>query len=129
MTSKIKTLVVEYFRGVDDEDITAVLGTLRFNCVFSIETHRIKLQGHYQISEMLHRLWKNHQWVRHDHFHYVEDISASDLAVRFRVTNKLHSNKLIFKSNCNFFTMEASKFSEIRVYMAGENTLNLNEVT
>lgn len=127
MISNIKTLVTAYFRGVDNEDINTVLNTLHIDCKFSIETHGIKLQGHNQISKMLHYLWKNHQWVRHDHFFYIEDASALEIAVRFKVTNKLHNNALVFKSNCNFFTLKENKFSNIRVYMAGENTLTLNQ--
>ena len=34
---------------------------------------------------------------------------------------------IINKSNCNFFTVRDGLFSEIRVYMAGENTLNKND--
>ena len=129
MIPNIKKLINAYFRGVDEKDINGVLGTLQIDCLFSIETHGIKLQGHNQISEMLHRLWENHQWVLHDQFHYVEDASALEVAVRFQVTNKLRSNQVVFKSNCNFFTVKENKFSHIRVYMAGENTLNVNVAT
>lgn len=33
-----------------------------------------------------------------------------------------HGN-LVHKSNCNFFTVKDDLFSEVRVYMSGENTL------
>ena len=126
MIHNMKKLVTKYFRGVDEEDIDAVLSTLQNDCLFSIETHYVKLQGHDQISEMLHRLWKNHKWVRHDQFYFIEDTTAVEIAVRFQVKNKLLSNKLVRKSNCNFFTFKENKFSNIRVYRAGENTLNIN---
>ena len=38
-------LVLRYFKGVDKEDINAILTTLTEDCVFSIETHKIKLVG------------------------------------------------------------------------------------
>jgi hypothetical protein len=47
--------------------------------------------------------------------------------VRFRVTNKLNGGGIVNKSNCNFFTVRDGLFSEIRVYMAGENTLNKDD--
>ena len=123
MISNMKKLVTEYFRGVDEEDINQILSTLKIDCVFSIETHDVLLQGHKQISGMFYRLWKNHKWVQHRQFYFVEDLPALKIAVRFQVTNKLLNNKLVLKSNCNFFTVKENKFSSIRVYMAGENTL------
>jgi hypothetical protein len=48
----------------------------------------------------------------------------NQVAVRFQVINILHNDQIISKSNCNFFTLKDGIFSEVRVYMAGENTLN-----
>ena len=93
-------------------------------CVLTVETHGVKLSSHEEISAMFHRLWGNHQWVKHDQFNWVEGATDDDIAVRFRVTNKLKNGEIVNKSNCNFFTMKQGLFSEIRVYMAGENTLN-----
>jgi hypothetical protein len=76
---------------------------------------------------MFERLWDHHQWVKHDQFHFVEETSGNDIAVRFRVTNKLKNGELVNKSNCNFFTIQDGLFTEIRVYMAGENTLNKDD--
>ena len=122
--SKIRSMVKTYFRGVDDEDLSLLLGTLSEECVFSIETHGIKLIGHDAISGMFHRLWSNHKWVRHDQFSFVEDTQNDAIAVRFMVTNQLPDDKLVYKSNCNIFTLKGNKFSEVRVYMSGENTLD-----
>jgi len=44
--------------------------------------------------------------------------------VRFQVKNVLRDDQIVSKSNCNFFTLKDGIFSEVRVYMAGENTLN-----
>jgi hypothetical protein len=38
--------------------------------------------------------------------------------------NTLHSGQLVYKSNCNFFTVTDGRFSTVTVYMAGENTLD-----
>ena len=63
--SKLKPedLVLRYFKGVDKEDINAILTTLTEDCVFSIETHKIKLVGHEEITNMFKRIWKNHKSV------------------------------------------------------------------
>lgn len=123
-SGELRSMVVSYFHGVDHEDLPLLLSTLSPHCVFSIETHNIKLIGHEAITGMFHRLWSNHKWVRHDQFSFVENVESDAVAVRFRVTNQLHDGQLVHKSNCNFFTSERGKFNEVRVYMAGENTLD-----
>ena len=117
-------LVLRYFKGVDKEDINAILTTLTEDCVFSIETHKIKLVGHEEITSMFKRLWKNHKSVEHREFYFVKDHISNRIAVRFQVKNVLHNDQIVLKSNCNFFTLKNGIFSEVRVYMAGENTLN-----
>ena len=117
-------LVLRYFKGVDKEDIKAILTTLTEDCVFSIETHKIKLVGHEEITSMFKRLWKNHKSVKHKEFYFVKDHISNQIAVRFQVKNVLHNGQIVLKSNCNFFTLKNGIFSEVRVYMAGENTLN-----
>ena len=120
-------LVLKYFKGVDEENISSVLDTLTEDCVFSIETHGIKLDGHDEITSMFKRLWKNHASVEHKDFYFVRDAVESQIAVRFQVRNVLYNNQIVSKSNCNFFTLKDGIFSEVRVYMAGENTLNKEE--
>ena len=120
-------LVLKYFKGVDEENISSVLDTLTKDCVFSIETHGIKLNGHDEITSMFKRLWKNHASVEHKDFYFVRDAVESQIAVRFQVRNVLYNNQIVSKSNCNFFTLKDGIFSEVRVYMAGENTLNKEE--
>ena len=68
-----ENLVLQYFKGVDEEDIDAILKTLTEDCVFSIETHRIKLVGHEEITSMFKRLWKNHKSVEHKEFNFVNE--------------------------------------------------------
>ena len=117
-------LVLDYFKGVDEENIDAILITLTEDCVFSIETHGIKLVGHKEIISMFKRLWKNHKSVEHKEFYFVKDPIGNQIAVRFQVKNVLRDDQIVSKSNCNFFTLKDGVFSEVRVYMAGENTLN-----
>ena len=117
-------LVLNYFKGVDEKDIVAILRALTKDCIFSIETHGVKLVGHEEITSMFKRLWKNHKTVEHKEFYFVKDCISNQLAVRFKVKNVHHNGQIVLKSNCNFFTLKDGIFSEVRVYMAGENTLN-----
>ena len=122
-----ENLVLKYFKGVDEENISSVLDTLTEDCVFSIETHGIKLVGHDEITSMFKRLWKNHASVEHKDFYFVKDAMKNQVAVRFQVINILHNDQIISKSNCNFFTLDKNLFSEVRVYMTGENTLDKSD--
>ena len=122
--NNLQQLVRSYFRGVDDQDIDMILSTLTPDCVFLVETHGVRLSGHNEIRGMFDRLWSHHAAVRHDRFHFVDGGNSLDVAVRFRVTNTLHDGSLVYTSTCNFFTAKDRLFSEVRVYMAGENTLD-----
>ena len=126
MVSELKDRVIDYFRGVDTQDIQLILSTLTSDCYFAVETHGVSMHGSKAISQMFERLWANHQWVKHDQFEWVICKSEEAIAVRFQVTNKLLNGQLVNKSNCNFFNCTQGLFSEVRVYMAGENTLDQN---
>ena len=103
MASELKDKVIDYFKGVDTQDIQLILSTLTSDCYFSVETHGVNMSGSKAISQMFERLWANHQWVKHDQFEWVICKSEEAIAVRFQVTNKLLDGRLIHKSNCNFF--------------------------
>ena len=124
MNSSPRRMVTDYFNFVDSENLTSILELMTEDCSFNVETHGVKLKGLKQISTMFERLWDNHEWVKHDQFEWVEGRLQQDIAVRFKVTNKLHDGTLVHKSNCNFFTLQNGLFSTVRVYMAGVNTLN-----
>ena len=124
MACELKDKVIDYFRGVDTQGIQLILSTLTNNCYFAVETHGVSMHGTKAISQMFERLWANHQWVKHDQFAWVVCKSETAIAVRFQVTNKLLNGQVVKKSNCNFFNSENGLFSQIRVYMQGENTLN-----
>tara|TARA_Y100000591_G_scaffold293346_1_gene281203 strand:+ start:95 stop:478 length:384 start_codon:yes stop_codon:yes gene_type:complete len=126
MVSELKDRVIDYFRGVDTQDIQLILSTLTSDCYFAVETHGVSMHGSKAISQMFERLWANHQWVKHDQFEWVICKSEEAIAVRFQVTNKLLDGQLVHKSNCNFFNCTQGLFSEVRVYMAGKNTLAQN---
>lgn len=117
-------LVEKYFTAVDQEDLPVLLSTLTEDCVFSVETHRVRLEGHEAVSAMFKRLWRNHRSVRHDRFVYVPDPDGKRIAARFHVENIEIDGSLTHKSNCNFFEITGKRFSAVAVYMSGANTLD-----
>lgn len=116
-------LVTRYFTAVDAENLPALLETLCADCVFSVETHGVRLQGHGQITDMFNRLWADHAAVLHHAFTHVPDPATGAIASRFTVQNTEHDGRLTHKSNCNFFEIREGRFASVRVYMAGPNTL------
>ena len=116
-------LVKRYFAGVDGEDIDALLGTLTEDCVFTVETHGVRLMGHDAIRGMFARLWSDHAGVLHHKFTFVPDPEGNRIAARFGVRNTHHDGDVVIKSNCNFFEVRGDRCSAVAVYMAGPNTL------
>lgn len=117
-------LVTRYFQAVDTEDLPTILDTLRGDCVFTVETHGVRLEGQEAISDMFRRLWANHRAVRHRAFVYVTDPEHGRVAARIQVENTETDGSLTHKSNCSFFEIKDGKFSAVAVYMAGPNTLD-----
>ena len=116
-------LVTRYFTAVDTEDLPMLLTTLSEDCVFTVETHGVRLEGHAAIGDMFARLWQDHQAVRHHMFTHVPDPVGGRIASRFQVENTELDGSLTRKSNCNFFEIEGGEFKSVAVYMAGPNTL------
>ncbi len=116
-------LVERYFASVDAEDLPGLLNALTAGCVFTVETHGVRLEGHAAISGMFTRLWDGHEAVRHHGFTHVSDPAGRRIASRFQVENTELDGSLTRKSNCNFFEIDGDRFSAVAVYMAGPNTL------
>ena len=127
MIQSAKDLVLKYFKAVDDQDLGSILETMKPDCLFRVETHSVQLNGQKEIEQMFRRLWRNHKSVKHENFYFIEDDRTGSVAVRFNVVNSLGDGGLVFKSNCNFFTLDKNLFSEVRVYMTGENTLDKSD--
>lgn len=120
-------LVKRYFDAVDGEDLPGLLDTLAPECVFTVETHGVRLEGHAEISAMFTRLWADHAAVLHYDFTFVPDPGTGQIATRFTVKNTEHDASQTHKSNCNFFEIARGRFTTVRVYMTGQNTLKGTE--
>lgn len=119
----LERLVLRYFAGVDGEDFDGVRDTLADDCLFTVETHGVRLEGIAAIERMLRRLWDDHASVEHKDFVFTTAPDEGRVAVRFAVVNTHHDGTLAHKSNANFFEARGGKFTRVSVYMAGENTL------
>lgn len=121
---KMIALVSRYFQGADQQNFDDIAATLSEDCVFTVETHGVKLQGHAEIAAMFSWLWENHTAVEHKDFSYVVSPNCDRIATQFTVVNTELDGSLTTKSNCNFFRIQDGKFTHVAVYMAGPNTLD-----
>ena len=84
MASELKDKVIDYFKGVDTQDIQLILSTLTSDCYFSRRLG-VNMSGSRAISQMFERLWTNHQWVKHDQFEWV--ICKSEEAISCAISS------------------------------------------
>ena len=119
-------LVRRYFDGVDGEDFATISDVFTADCVFSVETHGVRLERRDEIEAMFARLWANHKSVRHEDFTFVAAPADNRIAAQFTVINTHHDGRVTRKSNCNFFELRGGRFKSVAVYMAGENTLDID---
>ena len=53
MSLSPKQMVIDYFHFVDTEDLSSILELLARDCVFTVETHAVRLTGDKEITAML----------------------------------------------------------------------------
>jgi ketosteroid isomerase-like protein len=117
-------MVEQYFAAVDNQDFEALKAVLDVDCVFTVETHGVELDGIEAIEGMFLKLWADHKAVQHKNFKHLPDETEGCIASQFTVVNTEHDGSLTYKSNCNFFEVGGMQFSKVAVYMAGANTLH-----
>lgn len=120
---RLPRLAEAYFAAVDRMDLAATLACFTPDARFTITTYDTVYQGRDTgLRGMFERLNARYARVWHGDFDHV--VQAPDrIASRFRVENLGHDGVKRVKNNCNFFRLEGERFSEVFVYMSGDNSL------
>lgn len=122
--SELIALAERYFAAVDRMDVAATLACFAPDARFSIATYSNVYQGRdTEIAGMFKRLNERYAEVWHGDFDHVTDVPAQRIASRFRVENITHEGQKLVKNNCNFFRVQDGLFTEVFVYMSGDNSL------
>jgi ketosteroid isomerase-like protein len=122
--SELIALAERYFAAVDRMDVAATLTCFAPDARFSIATYSNVYQGRdTEIAGMFERLNGRYVKVWHVDFDHVTDVPAQRIASRFRVENITHEGQKLVKNNCNFFRVQDGLFTEVFVYMSGDNSL------
>jgi hypothetical protein len=122
-TTNMAAMVETYFRGVDQRDRDMILSVMTPDCRFHVETHGDGVVGHQAIGAMFDHIWKSPGSVVHDTFVHTIDPVAGRIASQFRVIYNRADGSVLVKSNANVFTLRGTLFSDVAVYMTGENRL------
>ena len=122
--SELIALAERYFAAVDRMDVAATLACFAPDARFTIATYNTLYQGRdTEIAGMFKRLNERYAKVWHCDFDHVTDVPAQRIASRFRVENITHEGQKLVKNNCNFFRVQDGLFTEVFVYMSGDNSL------
>lgn len=122
--SELIALAERYFAAVDRMDVAATLACFAPDARFFIATYSNVYQGRdTEIAGMFERLNERYAKVWHGDFDHVTDVPAQRIASRFRVENISHAGQKLVKNNCNFFRVQDGLFTEVFVYMSGDNSL------
>lgn len=119
----LAAMVEEYFAAVDRKDMPGTLGFFVPDARFTIATFDVEYRGRdSQIRGMFERLFGRYQEIWHGRFDHVAGGPAR-IATRFDVENRTADGTVYRKHNANFFRLQDGRFSEVFVYMSGDNAL------
>lgn len=121
----IDIVTKRYFDGVDNYNLQQVLDCFHEDAVLAEATsntvHRGRDSG---IRAMFEGLFAAHGRIWHGNFVHTADPASESICSQFsvEVTPKGAEEELRYE-NCNRFYLKDGKFSEVVVYMSGENLL------
>lgn len=116
-------LVEHYFRCVDNKDLAGVLACFEPDARFQIPTHELIFSGRdLEIAGMFTRLFARYDGIWHGDFEHIVE-TPDRVASQFKVRNTTFDRQVLHKSNANVFRIRGDRFTEVFVYMAGDNSL------
>lgn len=115
-------LVEGYFAAVDRKDLQTCMALFLPDAMFRISTFGVEHHGTEQIRGMFERLFGRYVGIWHGNFRHVVAAPHS-IASQFDVENRTAAGDVIRKCNANFFALREGRFSEVSVYMSGDNAL------
>lgn len=121
--SPITARVEAYFAAVDRKDLATTLSFFATDAQFAIATFGTVYRGRdTELAGMFERLFARYAEIWHGDFDHV--LQPPDrIATRFNVRNLTPGGATHRKQNANFFRCEGALFSEVFVYMSGDNAL------
>jgi len=115
-----------YFDGVDNKNLQQILDCFHEDSFVHEMTSNTKHEGRDQgIKAMFEGLSANNARIWHGNFVHTVDVEGEAICSQFTVEiepNALDNEEQRYE-NCNRFYLKDGKFTEVYVYMSGENLL------
>lgn len=115
-------LVEGYFAAVDRKDLQTCMALFLPDSTFRIATFGVEHHGTEEIRSMFERLFGRYVGIWHGNFRHVAE-APHRIASQFDVENRTAGGGVIRKCNANFFALREGRFSDVAVYMSGDNAL------
>ncbi len=113
-----------YFHGVDNRLMDLILDCFDEDATLTEATSGTVHKGRDGIRKMFETLFANFDRIWHGNFVHTADPVANAVCSQFSVEiDPKGSGKTLRYENCNRFYMKDRRFSQVYVYMSGDNLL------
>ena len=120
----IDIVTKRYFNAVDNYDLDGVLDCFHSDAslteVTTMTSHSGRDKG---IKTMFEGLFDSFSHIWHGNFVHTADAKTQSICSQFTVLITPHDGEELRYENCNRFYLRDGKFSEVFVYMSGDNLL------
>lgn len=120
----IDIVTKRYFHGVDNKDVPQILDCFHEDAFIHEMTSNTKHEGRdHGIKAMFEGLSENNGRIWHGNFVHTVDVDSESICSQFSVEIVPEGMDEQRYENCNRFYLKDGKFTEVYVYMSGENLL------
>ena len=120
----IDIVTKRYFHAVDNYDLEGVLDCFHSGATLTEVTTMTRHDGRDQgIKTMFQGLFKSFSHIWHGNFVHTADSETQSICSQFTVLITPDGGEELRYENCNRFYLRDGKFSEVFVYMSGDNLL------
>ncbi|MDE0841318.1 MAG: nuclear transport factor 2 family protein [Porticoccaceae bacterium] len=120
----IDIVTKRYFHGVDNYAMDQILECFHPDAVLtevtSMTVHKGRDEG---IKTMFNGLFEGFSQIWHGNFVHTTDTQSEAICSQFSVEITPHVGDQLRYENCNRFYLKDGKFSQVFVYMSGDNLL------
>ncbi len=120
----IDIVTKRYFHAVDNYDLEGVLDCFHSDATLTEVTTMTRHDGRDQgIKTMFQGLFNSFSHIWHGNFVHTADSETQSICSQFTVLITPDGGEELRYENCNRFYLRDGKFSEVFVYMSGDNLL------
>lgn len=124
----IDIVTKRYFDGVDNKQLAQVLDCFTEDAVLTEVTSNTVHSGRDAgIAAMFRKLFADFESIWHGNFVHTADPEAQAIGSQFTVLITPNGGSALRYENCNRFYLHDGRFSQVFVYMSGDNLLRTGD--